>query len=183
VTADVWRFDGSEGQLLVHTGVTGRAAKMGHRLTIAMDTWRATVKWTDGEPADVELTVAVDSLQVVRGEGGVTPLSGPEKALARSNALKVLGADRFPEIRFQASGIEKTSDGYRLTGSLKIHGVTRARVFDLHVDDRVDMWRLSCQDDVRQTEFGVKPYSMLMGSMKVVDAVSVSFSASRPKSD
>ena len=89
MTADVWRFDGSEGQLLVHTGVTGRAAKMGHRLTIAMDTWRATVKWTDGEPADVELTVAVDSLQVVRGEGGVTPLSGPEKALARSNALKV----------------------------------------------------------------------------------------------
>jgi hypothetical protein len=71
VTADVWRFDGSEGQLLVHTGVTGRAAKMGHRLTIAMDTWRATVKWTDGKPADVALTVAVDSLG--RHESG-TPL-------------------------------------------------------------------------------------------------------------
>jgi polyisoprenoid-binding protein YceI len=183
VTADVWHFDASEGQLLVHTGVTGRAAKMGHRLTIAMDTWRATVQWTDGEPAEVELTVVVDSLQVVRGEGGVTPLSGPEKALARSNALKVLGADRFPEIRFHASDIEKTSDGYRLGGSLEIHGVTRERVIDLHVDDRGDSWRLSCQADVRQTEFGVKPYSMLMGSMKVVDAVSVSFSASRPKSD
>jgi polyisoprenoid-binding protein YceI len=56
-------------------------------------------------------------------------------------------------------------------------------VIDLHVDDRGDSWGLSCQADVRQTEFGVKPYSMLMGSMKVVDAVSVSFSASRPKSD
>lgn len=183
VTTDVWRFDESDGQLLVRTGVTGRAAKMGHRLTIAMNTWRATVKWTDGEPADVELTVAVDSLQVVRGEGGVTPLSGPEKALARSHALKALGADRFPEISFQASDVEKTSDGYRLAGSLEIHGVMRERVIDLHVDDRGDSWRLSCQADVRQTEFGVKPYSMLMGSMKVVDAVSVSFTAALAKVD
>jgi hypothetical protein len=82
VTADVWQFDGSEGQLLVHTGVTGRAAKMGHRLTIVVETWLASVKSTDGEPADVELTAAVDSLQVMRGDGGVTPLSGPETALS-----------------------------------------------------------------------------------------------------
>jgi polyisoprenoid-binding protein YceI len=182
VTSDVWHFDGSQGQLLVHTGVTGRAAKMGHRLTIAMTTWRATVNWADGEPADVELTVEVESLQVLRGEGGVTPLSGPEKALARSNALKVLGADRFPQIYFQASDIGKTGDGYRLTGSVDIHGVTRDRVIDLHVDDGGDSWRLACEADVRQTDFGVKPYSMLMGSMKVVDTVTVSFSASRPKS-
>ncbi|MGX9789670.1 YceI family protein [Mycobacterium sp. MMS18-G62] len=183
MTFDVWHFDGSEGQLLVHTSVTGRAAKMGHRLTIAVNTWTAAVKWADGQPAEVEFTAEVDSLQVLRGEGGVTPLSGPEKALARSNALKVLGADRFPQIHFQASDIEKTGDGYRLTGSLDIHGVTRERVIELHVDDRGDSWRLSCEADVRQTEFGLKPYSMLLGSMKVVDAVTVAFTATRPKSD
>jgi polyisoprenoid-binding protein YceI len=182
VTPDVWRFDGSEGQLLVRTDVTGRAAKMGHRLTIAMNSWRATVKWADGEPAEVELTVDVDSLQVLRGEGGVTPLSGPEKALARSNALKTLGTDRSPQIHFKTSDIAKTSEGYRLTGSLDIHGVTRERVIELHVDDRGDSWQLSCQADVRQTDFGVKPYSMLMGSMKVVDAVTVVFTADRLKS-
>jgi polyisoprenoid-binding protein YceI len=156
---------------------------MGHRLTIAMNRWRATVTWADGEPVEVELTVEVDSLQVLGGEGGLTPLSGPEKALARSQAVKALGADRFPQIRFETSDIEQTSDGYRLTGSLGIHGVTRERVIDVRVGDGGDSWRLSCQADVRQTEFGVKPYSMLMGAMKVVDAVSVSFEASRSKSD
>jgi polyisoprenoid-binding protein YceI len=181
VTSDVWHFDGSDGHLLVHTGVSGGAAKMGHRLTIALSSWRATVKWVDGEPAEVEATADVDSLQVLRGQGGVTSLSGPEKALARSNALKVLGADRFPQIYFQASDIQKVSDGYRLTGSLHIHGVTRERVIELMVDDRGDSWQLSCQADVRQTEFGIKPYSMLMGSMKVVDSVTVSFSASHSK--
>ncbi len=183
MTAAVWKLDASDGELLVHTGVTGRAAKMGHRLTIAMDSWLATVRWSAGEPAEAELTVEVDSLQVLRGEGGVKALSGPEKTLARSNALKALDADRFPQIRFQASDIDKTDDGYRLTGTLEIHGVAVERGIDLHVDDLGDTWRLSCVADVRQSEFGIKPYSMLMGSMKVVDTVTVSFTAERSKDD
>jgi polyisoprenoid-binding protein YceI len=156
---------------------------MGHRLTIAMNSWRATVRWTGGEPAEVEMTVEVDSLHVLRDEGGVTPLSGPEKALVRSNALKSLDADPFPQIRFQANDIEKSGDGYRLSGSLEIHGTACTRVIDLRVEDLGDSWRLSCEAVVRQSEFGVKPYSMLMGSMKVVDDVTVSFTAGRAKDD
>jgi polyisoprenoid-binding protein YceI len=183
VTAAVWNLDASEGQLLVHAGVTGRAAKMGHRLTIAMNTWLATVRWRAGQPAEADLTVEVDSLQVLRGEGGVKALSGPEKTLARSNAMKVLDADRFAQIRFQASDIGTVDDGYRLTGTLEIHGVTGEREIGLHVDDLGDGWRMSCEVDVRQSEFGIKPYSMLMGSMKVVDTVTVSFTAERAKRD
>ena len=101
MTARAWTLDASDGRLLVHTGVTGRAAKMGHRLTIAMNSWLATVRWSSGEPAEAELTVEVDSLQVLDGEGGVKALSGPEKALSQSNALRALDADHFPQIRFQ----------------------------------------------------------------------------------
>jgi polyisoprenoid-binding protein YceI len=178
-----WTFDRSDGQLLVQTGVTGRAAKIGHRLTIAMTRWEATVGWTDGEPADLELTVDVGSLEVVRGEGGLTPLTGPEKAVARSHALKVLDAKRFPQIRFQAIDIDKNGHGYRLSGTLEIHGKSRDCVIDLGVEDLGDAWRLSCEVDIRQTDFGIKPYSMLMGSMKVVDAVTVSFTAKRAKDE
>jgi polyisoprenoid-binding protein YceI len=169
--------------LLVGTGVMGRAAKMGHRLTIAMNSWRATVRWSGSEPTAVELTIEVVSLQVLRGEGGVTPLSGPEKVLVRSNALKSLDAERFPQIRFQADDIEKTTDGYRLTGKLEIHGKARERVIDVRVEDLGNSWRISGQADVRQSDFGVKPYSLLMGSMKVVDNVTVSFTADRAKDD
>jgi polyisoprenoid-binding protein YceI len=154
---------------------------MGHRLTIAMNSWQATVSWAGREPAAVELVVEVDSLEVLRGEGGVKPLSGPEKALARSNALKSLDADRFPQIRFRADDIEKTGDGYRLTGTLEIHGKSHKRVIELRVEDLGESWRLSCDADVRQTEFGVKPYSLLMGSMKVADDVTVSCTVARAK--
>ena len=75
---------------------------MGHRLTIAMKRWEATVRWSGDKPVAAQLTVDVDSLEVLRGEGGLTPLSGPEKILVRSNALRQLGAGRFPRICFEA---------------------------------------------------------------------------------
>lgn len=181
MAADVWKLDPSDGQLLVHTGVAGRAAKMGHRLTIAMTAWRATVRWSGDEPIEAELAADVDSLQVLKGAGGVKALSAPEKALARSNALKVLNAERFPQIRFWAGDIEKSKDGYLLTGTLEIHGVVKERAIDLRVADSGEKWRLSVEADVIQSEFDIKPYSMLLGSMKVVDCVTVSFTAERAK--
>jgi polyisoprenoid-binding protein YceI len=156
---------------------------MGHRLTIAMSSWRLTVWWVDSKPGKAELTVEVDSLEVLRGEGGVKPLSGPEKALARSNALKSLDADQFPQIRFQSDDLEETGDGYLLIGTLEIHGKAQKREIDLRVEDLGDSWRSSCEAVVRQSEFGVKPYSLLMGSIKVVDDVTMSFTVGRAKND
>jgi polyisoprenoid-binding protein YceI len=181
VTDRQWKFDAADGQLIVRTGVTGRASLMGHRLTIALNSWRATVWWTDEEPSAVDLNVDVESLDVLRGEGGLTALSGPEKALVRSNALKCLDANRFRTINFRAEEIGKTAEGYRLTGTLEIHGTTRPRTIDLRVTDIDDVWRMSCDAQIRQSEFGVKPFSMFVGSMRVADEVTVSFTGSRAK--
>jgi polyisoprenoid-binding protein YceI len=174
-------FDASNGRLIVTTDVTGRASRMGHRLTIAMNAWHATVSWAGEEPSGVDVNVDVKSLEVLRGEGGITPLSGPEKALARANALKSLAADQFAAIRFEADDVERTADGYRLTGTLEIRGKTRPGSIDVHVEDLGDTWQVSCVTQVRQSEFGIKPYSLFMGSVKVADDVTVSYSGSRPK--
>jgi polyisoprenoid-binding protein YceI len=177
----VWTFDAADGELTLHTGVAGRAARMGHRLTIAMTRWQASVNWVAGRPDTATLLVQVDSLEVLRGEGGVKGLSGPEKALVRSNALKSLSANRFPEIRFDAGLIDKTDDGYRLSGTLQIRGKEREHVVDLSTEELPGSWRLSLQSAVRQTDFGVKPYSLLMGSLQVADEVVVSFATTRRK--
>lgn len=154
---------------------------MGHRLTIAMTRWQVTVQWADDEPSSAELSVEVDSLEVLRGEGGVKSLSGPEKALVRSNALKSLSANRFPNIRFISDVIEQTAAGYRLTGTLQIRGKSRQHVIDLRTEDLGDSWRMTVESTVRQSDFGIRPYSLLMGSLQVADEVTVSFSAVRTK--
>lgn len=186
MTDQQWTLDGTDGELILRTGVTGRAARMGHRLTIAMTRWQATVKWAGAEPVAAELVVEVDSFEVLRGEGGVKGLSGPEKALVRSNAMKSLDTTRYPEIRFIADTSEKiakTDDGYRLSGTLQIRGNSREHVIDLRTEDLGDSWRMSAESSVRQSDYGIKPYSLLMGSMQVADDVTVSFTAVRVKDD
>jgi polyisoprenoid-binding protein YceI len=180
---DVWTLDPADGELHLRTGVKGRAARMGHRLTIAMTRWTATVRWAGADPAAAELAVEVDSFEVLSGQGGVKGLSGPEKALVRSNALSSLGADRFPEIRFTANVIEESENGYRLTGALHIRGKQREHVIDLCTEDLGDSWRMSVESTVRQSDYGIKPYSLLMGSVQVADDVTLSFTAVHAKDD
>ncbi len=49
------------------------------------------------------------------------------------------------------------------------------------MEDLGDEWSMSCQQQVRQTDFGVKPYSLAMGTLKVADVVTVSFTAQHSK--
>lgn len=181
MSASSWSLTAADGELRVLTGVTGRAAKMGHRLTIGMQSWQAVARWAGGEPVSAELTVAVDSLEVLGGEGGVTPLTGPEKGVARLNALKSLDAKKFPEIRFTADGASKTADGYRISGNLEIHGTSRPQVVDVSLSDAGDSTALTASVRVRQTDFGVKPYSLMMGALKVADEVTIEFSATHSR--
>jgi polyisoprenoid-binding protein YceI len=176
-----WSLEGSDGELLIRTGVAGPAAAMGHRLTLAMRQWRATAQWDGDEPVGAELIVEVGSLQVVRGEGGVTPLSGPEKILVRSNASRSLNAKRYPRITFEANAIDRTDEGYRLTGTLTIQATSREQVVDVRTDDHGTNWWLSSETAIRQSDFGIKPYSQLLGALKVADDVVVSFTAKRAK--
>jgi polyisoprenoid-binding protein YceI len=180
VAESPWSLDATTGELLIRTGVAGPAAKMGHRLTIAMTSWQADVRWRAGKPVHAELTVVVDSLQVIKGDGGVTPLSGPEKSVARFNALKSLDAKKFPQIRFTTDDIATAPQGYRLTGTVEIHGTSRAQVIDLAVED-TDAWAISAHAVLAQSGFSIKPYSLLMGSLRVADEVTIEFTARHPK--
>jgi polyisoprenoid-binding protein YceI len=180
---DLWTLDVADGELRLRTGVKGRAARMGHRLTIAMTCWQATVRWAGTDPVAAELAIETDSFEVVSGQGGLKGLSGPEKALVRSNALSSLDAGRFPEIRFTADVIEQTEKGYRLTGALQIRGKQKQHVIDLHTEDLGDSWRMSAESTVRQSDYGIKPYSLLVGSVQVADDVTLSFTAVHLKDD
>lgn len=152
---------------------------MGHRLAIAMTRWRATISRAGSRPVSAELVVEADSFEVLRGDGGVKGLSGTEKALVRSNALKSLSASRFPVIRYTADVIDEVDDGYRLTGTLEIRGESQDHVIDVHTEDLGDSWRLSVESTIRQSDYGIKPYSLLMGTVQVADEVSLTFSAVR----
>ncbi|MCZ4520093.1 YceI family protein [Rhodococcus ruber] len=178
MTTATWTLDSSDGgQLAVRTDVTGRASKMGHRLTIAVTSWTATVEWSGDAPTAVSLVAEVGSLEVVHGEGGLTPLIGPEKVVAKANALKSFDADRYPSIRFVSEEITAGDSGFRLAGTVEIHGVSREIAVDVTATDLGDRWHIESETTVRQSDYKITPYSQMFGAMKVVDEVTVTFDA------
>ncbi|UQE76097.1 YceI family protein [Gordonia sp. PP30] len=169
-----WNLTAADGDLLLHTATAGRAARTGHRLTIEMTSWTATAEVDDdGHPLSVTLTVDVDSLTVLKGEGGLAPWTGAEPGIARSNALKSLDAKKFPTITYRSTAVQRDGDTYRVDGELTVHGVTRPHPLTVTSADGV----FSCETVVTQTDFKIKPFSLMMGTVKVADDVALTISA------
>lgn len=146
---------------------------MGHRLTIAMRSWSATVDVDGDEPTAVTMTVDLNSLEVLTGEGGMTPLSGAEKMLVRNNALKTLQAKRFPQATFRSSSIEQSGDSWRLIGTLDLSGQSHEQAVAVQVVQDGAALQITGEALVRHSDHRIKQYSMLMGAMKVADEVRV----------
>ena len=188
---DTWTLDERDGELLVRTDTEGPAARLGHRLTIAMTRWRAEVTEGDAGPTAVRLEVDVSSLQVRRGEGGLRRQSALERAMTRRRALRTLEASRHPTISYAADSVTRVRGGYDLDGELAIRGVRRPlRVHvstddgvddraDDGVDDRTDTRAYRVQARVVQTDFGVQPVAFFAGALLVSDEVTIELTASR----
>ena len=178
MSTESWTLDAADGgQLAVRTDVVGKASRMGHRLTIAVTSWTATVEWSGDAPTTVVLTAEVPSLDVVHGEGGLTPLLGPEKVVAKANALKSFDAERYPRIQFRSEDITAVDSGFRLAGTVEIHGVSRQVAVEVTVADLGDRWHIRSETAVRQSDYEITPYSQMFGAMKVADEVIVTFDA------
>lgn len=165
----------------MHTDVTGKAARTGHRLTIGFTDWTATVDYTADQPSHVRVQVATGSLQVKSGEGGLTPLTAPERTVARANAVKVLKAEKFPQIVFDASEVVADGDGYRLTGRLEICGKTRPHILSVAPTGAGAARTVAGQTVVSHADFGLKPFGMMMGALRVADEATVRLQIAVPE--
>ncbi len=172
------RLDHDSGTLRIRTTVEGRASRMGHRLTIEVADWSAEVELSGLQPTTVHLTADLTSLQVISGDGGVTPISPVDKAAIKRNALKSVNADKHPQVSFAADSCTATDDGFELSGPLTINGKGAAHTVRVEVTETESGWKVSGRSPVVQTDFSIKPYSLMVGALRVGDEVSVEFQAS-----
>ena len=164
-----WTYDERDAELLVLTDVTGPASRLGHALTLRWTRWQAEVSHRDGTPSEVQVVVDVRSLEVVHGEGGLKGLSPVEKAMVGRRALKELDAATHPQIEFRSTSVSPTAGGWQLTGILRVRGRSRPCAVRVREADG----RLTVDEPVRQTSFGVTPVRFLGGAFSVADEVRV----------
>ena len=172
-----YRVGPEDGQLVVTTGTAGPAARAGHALTIVAGSWEATLT-VAADQAGNALVLSADpgSFAVTAARGGASPLS-PEDRAGIASTIKQEILPAVP-IRFESTqvtpsmgqpGLDVT--GLDVTGTLELAGVRRSITFELRCDAG---GRLTAQIPLRQTDYGIKPYTVLFGALKVADEVTIS---------
>jgi polyisoprenoid-binding protein YceI len=163
-------FGPDNARLTIRTGRKGAASKAGHDLLIEVGSWQATFD-PEAQPA-LTLTADSRSLRVLEGTGGVKSLDDDDKAnIAKTIDDEVL---KGCAVEFRSSQVEPRSDGgLSVKGDLELGGRRAPVAFELANANG----RLTGAATVKQTDFGMKPYTALFGALKVADEVQVAVEA------
>ena len=113
---------------------------------------------------------------MLEGTGGMQALDDGDRAnIEQTIDDEVLRRD---QITFRSTEVASAGDGLRVTGDLTLLGHTAPLSLDVAV---ADDGALTAAAVVRQTDFGMKPYSALFGALKVANEVRVSLAATLPQ--
>jgi polyisoprenoid-binding protein YceI len=167
----------SSGQVLVKTGREGLAARAGHDLTLEITQWSASVSVPSADDSSNAETVTAElelsSLEVRQGTGGAKPLSDRDRRDIKNQIRKILGP--APVARFTSTRVVRSASppgGGAIEGTLALNGSTRPARLEVTAPEP-GRYRGSLV--IRQTDFGITPYSGFFGALKLADQVTVEF--------
>jgi polyisoprenoid-binding protein YceI len=159
-----------DARLTIRTSRTGAVARAGHDLLIEVQSWGATVQIAPDPAQSVfELTGDSRSFKVLEGTGGIKPLSDDD----RGSIVKTINDEvlKGAPITFRSTAVRPDGDGrFHVTGDLELANGISLIAFDVTISDD---GRLAGGATIKQTEWGIKPYSALFGTLKVADEVRV----------
>jgi len=169
------RFGPDNGKLTVHTKRGGAASKAGHDLLLEVTDWSATLEV--GDAASLSVTADASSFKVREGTGGMMALDDDDKAnIEQTIDDEVL---RKTPIEFRSTRADLDAEGAgTVEGELELAGAKHPISFELAAGEG----RLTARATVKQTDWGMKPYSALFGTLKVSDEVEVAVDAELPNS-
>jgi polyisoprenoid-binding protein YceI len=167
-------FDASSAECFVFTYKEGLLAAVAHDLKIRVTKFSVDV---DERRRAVEARFDAASLRTVcaTSDGVDAPgrLSPSDKREIDHNISRdVLDAGAYPEITFTSSSVQENDGRYLVKGALALHG--RKRQVTVHVSTA----RTGFVGEARihQPDFGIRPYSALLGTLKVKADVTVRIS-------
>jgi polyisoprenoid-binding protein YceI len=163
--------------LSIRTKKAGAAAVAAHNLLIEVTAWSATLELgEDPSHSKIELNADSASLKVLEGTGGPMKLEDDHKAgIKQTIDDEIL---KQSPIRFHSTEIKSGGGGrYDVRGELELAGKRAPISFELTMGED---GTLSGSAVVKQTNWGIKPYSALFGTLKVVDEVTVEIAAKVP---
>jgi len=169
------------GRITLNVYRDGVAARMGHNLVLEATKWRGKVEVEADDPAasSVKLTIDPRSLEIIEASGGIKPLSDKDRADIKNKINdKILLTRRNPEITFQSTEVSGIAPNIKVEGNLTLAGKSLPLTLDVRVDE--SSGRASGKTTLQQSSFGIKPFSAMLGALKIKDTIDIQFDIKIP---
>ena len=155
------RYDASSAEILVFTFKEGLLSAVAHDLKL-----KATKFTLDVEGTSAKLELDASSIRVVTSmkDGAENPSAIPTSKygeIEKNATGDVLQVKKFPSIQFVTTSVSDTE----VVGQLTLHGQTH--------EVRGRRTGNSAEFRFEQRHFGIKPFSAMLGALKVKDEVIV----------
>ena len=162
-------------RLEVKTGKSGLFGFAGHSHVIRARAFSGNVVYYPHAAArsHLQITVQTDSLEVL-----TPPDTAEIRKVTEAMRTETLRIDQYHEIRLVSKEVSPTAHGFHILGALTLVGQTRDVPIDVSVEPGVDTLRAQATFAIKQTDFGIKPFSGgPAGTVKVADRVTFNIEA------
>jgi polyisoprenoid-binding protein YceI len=175
--AAIYAIDPQSSLLVIEVRRAGTLAQLGHDHVVASHDARGYVAPAAGR---ADLYVRLDRLAVderdLRAEAKFES-QPPDDAIAgtRDNMLRKLDAETLPYAIIAIRGVDTDATGSWLKATLAVNGTERAMRIPAKIAMTPSEVDVNGQLEVKQTDFGITPYSILAGALQVKDEVTIRF--------
>jgi hypothetical protein len=188
----LYRVDAASSQVRIHVFRAGRLAKVGHNHVLGVERLGGQVFLpTDGiTGAGVELDFRLDEVGIDKPEWraglGTEFASVPtasDVAGTRTNMLRAIDGERFPVISMRSTGVAGAFPVLAVKLAVQWHGQVREIDVPVRVVRPSGEATLRAQGALvlRQSEFGITPFSVFGGLLAIQDELTVDVDvAARP---
>jgi hypothetical protein len=180
----VYRIDRGESVVQILVYRDGALARLGHdhAVTGRQIHGFAWLPTNGAARADLYLVVAelvVDDPDAREAAGFTTEPTAADRAGTYRNMLASLDAERYPYvllyIALPTTGLTGGREARVTAVDLTLHGTTRRLVVPVSVVTTGAGFRVTGTFRIRQTDFGIKPFSVLGGALAVRDELELHF--------
>jgi polyisoprenoid-binding protein YceI len=154
-------------------------AKLAHDLILTATRWNGTLNVDADNPAasSADLTIDARSIEIVEAVGGMKSLSDKDRRdIGKNIDEKVLQTGKFPELKFASSSVSGSEPNFTAAGNMTIVGNTRPANVAINVNGTT----VTAKTTISQKDFGIKPFSAMMGAIKLRDDVEFELTVELP---
>jgi polyisoprenoid-binding protein YceI len=157
----------------IYTYKEGVLAAVGHDLLLAIERFELTV-----EPGAIRGTFDLSSIRTVcarKNRADAPGVLSPDECrqIEENTRQQVFDVRRFPAAVFASTSIDRDDpDEWEVAGQLQLHGVTRA----IRVPVRRIGGRRVAKVALHQPDYGIKPFTALLGTLRVKPGIEVEIS-------